>query len=290
LKEPFELEWLGGVAAKYFRRIRPGVDDFPWGTLPVGEYPPLLVERARLSWTEAAFNEYTTAYAFGELLLALLEAKAPVDLIGMAGDFVADEMLHVELTSRLAMELGGGAPHPVDFSGLSQRAAPGPALARAAELSVRICCVAEAFSLPMLAGCLKSAAHPLTRAVLERIVQDEAPHGRLGWLFLDWAAERLDDSERARLAAIALDMLRVLSPLWTRLTSRVSDGVTSEGFLVRHVNELGWMEASAYGARARASVQDDVVAPLARHGITLDERALSELLDPASRAPASNAQ
>ncbi len=278
MREPFELEWMGGVAAKYFRRIRPGVDDFPWGTLPRDDYPPTLVDRARVSWTEAAFNEYTTAYAFGELLLAMLEAKAPVDLVGMAGDFIADEMLHVELTSRLAMELGGGSPHRIDFGGLSQRAAAGPALQRASELAVRICCVAEAFSLPMLAGCLKTAGHPLTRAVLERIVADEAPHGRLGWLYMEWASDKLDDAVRARLSVVAMDTLRHLSPYWQRLTSRASEGITTEGFLVRQVNELGWMEASAYGERARRAVRQEVVEPLARFGVELDAAAVDSLL------------
>ncbi len=278
MKEPFELEWLGGVAAKYFRRIRPGVDDFPWGTLKSADYPPILVDRARISWTEAAYNEYTTAYAFAELLTAMLEAKAPVDLVAMAGDFVADEMLHVELTSRLAMELGGGSPHEIDFGGLSQRPAPGPAFARASELVVRICCAAEAFSLPMLAGCLKTAGHPLTRAVLERIVADEAPHGRVGWLYLDWAADRFDAAERARLARVAEQTILDLSPHWRRLTSRVSDGVTSEGFLLKHVNELGWMEASAYGERARRAVREEIEEPLARYGIELDKAMLDAVL------------
>ena len=50
---------------------------------------------------------------------------------------------------------------------------------RLAELVVRVCCVGEAFSLPMLAGAKLRAACPLTRAVLETIVEDEAAHGRL---------------------------------------------------------------------------------------------------------------
>ncbi len=278
MKEPFELDWLGGVSAKYFRKIRPGIDDFPWGTLRREDYPPLLLDRARISWTEAAYNEYTTAYAFSELILAMLEAKAPVDLVAMTGDFVADEMLHVELTSRLAMELGGGSPHRIDFGGLSQRPSPGPAFQRASELVVRICCVAEAFSLPMLAGCLKTAAHPLTQAVLERIVADEAPHGRVGWLYLDWANERFDDAERERLANVAVQTVRDLSPHWRRLTSRVSDGITSEGFLLRQVNELGWMEASAYGERARRAVREEILEPLARFGIEPDRAQIDALL------------
>src|SRR5688572_10240564 len=115
MKEPFDLEWLGGVAERHFRIVRPGVEEMPWGTFDLSRYPPQLLDRARISWTEAAYNEYCTASAFAEMLGALLAARAPVDLIGMASDFMADEILHVELTSRLAMELGGGAPYVIDF-------------------------------------------------------------------------------------------------------------------------------------------------------------------------------
>src|SRR5262249_17464725 len=152
----------------------------------------------------------------------MLAAKAPIDLVGMASDFIADEILHVELTSRIAMELDGGAPIEVDFETLGP-APPSHAtpLQRASDLAIRLCCVSEAFSLPMLAGVMRSAAHPLTHAVLEVIVRDEAPHGRLGWLYLDWVAERMDDAERKRLAAAALETLRTLSPVWQRLRSSV---------------------------------------------------------------------
>ena len=159
-KSLFELEWMGGPAERHFRKIRPDVESMPWGTLDVRELPPLLVERARVSWTEACYNEYCTAAAFADLLGALLSARAPIDIIGMASDFVADEVLHVELTSRIAMELGGGAhltsvdsrpPHV-------RRRRPGlDPIQRANELVVKTCCVGEAFSVPMLAGCLRSA-------------------------------------------------------------------------------------------------------------------------------------
>jgi len=41
-------------------------------------------------------------------LRALIEARAPLDLIGVASRFPLDEMVHVELCARMAMELGGG--------------------------------------------------------------------------------------------------------------------------------------------------------------------------------------
>jgi len=278
-REPFVLHWLGGPTERHFRAIRPGVEDMPWGTLRASDYPPVLVDMARISWTEAAYNEYCTAAAFAEMLRALLEARAPVDLIGMASDFVADEILHVELTSRLAMELGGGAPYHIDFAHLAQIPSPSlTPLQRASELVVRICCVGEAFSVPMLAGSMKTAAHPLTRAVLERIVQDEAPHGRLGWHYLEWIGEDLDEAERARLAGVALEMLRAFSPLWQRLRSKVVGGVTTEGYRIEHVHQLGWMESSAYGTRARQAVREDVLAPLARFGIDVPVDEVDALL------------
>lgn len=281
MKAPFELEWLGGPAERHFRQLRPGVEELPWGSLgeQIAKYPPLLVDRARVSWTEAAFNEYCTAAAFADLLRALLEARAPVDLIGMASDFVADEMLHVELTARVAMELGGGAPYEIDFERLSPPLSPRlDALQRANEAIVRLCCVGEAFSVPMLAGCMKTAAHPLTRSVLERIVRDEAPHGRLGWLYLDWVDDLVDDTERERLADVALQSLRLFEPFWKRLQSRVQNGITSEGFLLSHVHELGWMESTAYAAAARQAVLADIIEPLAKRNILLPQSTVAELL------------
>ena len=270
MREPFDLEWMGGVAERSFRRVRPGVEEMPWGTLDTSSMPPLLIDRARVAWTEAAYNEYCTAAAFAELLGALLAAKAPLDLIGMASDFVADEILHVELTSRVAMELGGGAPYEVDFTHLTLEETAGlDPLARANELVVRTCCVGEAFSVPMLATAMKSADHPLTRAVLERIVQDEAPHGRFGWLYLEWADDMMDAAERARLAVVAADTLRLFAPFWTRLSSTVKEGVTSEGFRVADVRALGFALSEEYVERARRAVRDEVLAPLARFGITV---------------------
>lgn len=279
MREAFDLEWMGGVSEKYFRRVRPGVDELPWGTLDISRYPVELVDRARISWTEAAYNEYCTAVAFSEMLGALLAAKAPIDLIGMASDFMADEVLHVELTSRIAMELGGGAPYEVDFSELGIRPSLELSpLQRANELVVHVCCVGEAFSLPMLASAYGSALHPLTKQVLQRIVHDEAPHGRFGFLYLDWVSEQLDAAERARLGAIAVTTVEQFSPLWRRLTSRVHDGITTEGYQLEHVRELGWTESSLYAARARRAIEEEVVAPLAKYGIELPADRLATLL------------
>jgi hypothetical protein len=273
MKRAFELEWLGGAAERRFRKRRPGIDDLPWNTLDPRDHPPHLVERARAAWTESTFNEYCTAAAFAEVLSAMLAAGAPIDLVGMAGDFVADEMAHVELNARMAMALGGAAPAIVDFDGLVARPHPShSAFARANELVVRTCCVGESLSVPLLTGTMRATNHPLTRAVLERIVRDEAPHARLGWLWLEWASERMDDDERARLAEVALDALRGFSPCWRVRAAPIEEETRA------HVNALGWMEANAYADAARRAVRDEIATPLARFDIDLDARTLDDLL------------
>ncbi len=60
----------------------------------------------------------------------------------------------------------------------------------------------------------------------------------------------MSDAERARLGAIATREIEKLSPIWTLRTSTVKDGVTTEGYRLSDVHELGWMESQhARGGR-----------------------------------------
>jgi hypothetical protein len=257
----FEIEWLGGPAERWFRHVRPGVEQMPWGTLDPAAYDPDLVAHARRAWTVSAAQEYGAAMSFATVLHAMLRAGAPADLIGMAGGFVADEMVHVELNARIAGELGGGVPIDVDRDRLVPVPADGTALQICNELIVRVCCVGETFSLPVLAGTMAVSTHPLVRAVLARIVRDEAPHGRLGWLYLDWVSDRIDAAERERLAEVAIDALSGLSYLWTA----VSDAPPPPD-----IHALGWMERTAYARAARKAVRQRVLQPLRKRGIRID--------------------
>lgn len=248
----FELDWMGGPAAAHFRRLRPDTEGLPWESLDARAFPAALVERARLSWTEGAVGEYTSAAAFAALLRDLLEARAPLDLIGMASAFVADEIFHVELNARMAMRLGGAAPFLVDFEALvpAVDAAADP-FARAVERAVRLSCAGEALSAPLLAGTAAVASHPLTRAVLARIARDEPAHARLGYLVLEWAAPRLDDALRARLVAAAAEVAIDYAPTWRVLPESSDCG----DFARADVHALGWMEPRRYRATARRALR-----------------------------------
>src|SRR6185436_9717825 len=129
---------------------------------------------ARKAWTGAAYQEHRTGVACCATLRALMECRAPLDLIAMASRFPLDELVHVELCARMAMELGGGTEIVHDPDGMvadtDESLRP---LMRAADLVVRFFCVGEALSIPLLRGTWHAARHPLPRAILGRIVRDE---------------------------------------------------------------------------------------------------------------------
>jgi hypothetical protein len=254
--EVFELELLGGGWERRYRKMRPEVEQMPWGTLDTSGHPRELVVAARRSWTSAAFQEHRTGAACAETLRCLIETRAPLDLVALACRFPLDEMVHVELCARMAMELGGGTEIIHDPDRMIVHADPAlDPLMRAADLVVRFFCVGEALSIPMLRGTWQAATHPLPKAVLGRIVRDEAAHGSFGWAFLDWANEELDDDDRAHLARSADQTIGAIHLTWDEIRRRPKGPEDA-------VHALGWMETDAYLDLARRSLQTKVLDPL----------------------------
>lgn len=262
----FELSMLGGPVERRFRRMRPEVEAMPWDSLDPGLYSEDILEAARQAWTSAAYQEYRTGAACAGTVKRMIEAQAPVDLIAFATRFALDEMVHVELAARMAMALGGGAPLHFDPDTMmidaDQSLSP---FLRAAELVVRNFCVGESVSIPLLRGTWHATPHPLAKAILGRIVKDEAAHGTFGYTYLDWALPDLDESDRAHLGRAAdLAMDSVVST-WEQLRRRLAPE-SAEG------NPLGWMGTGPYLALAYRSLESKVRAPLRARGIPLAER------------------
>lgn len=259
----FELHWQGGAAERRFRKLRPGAPSLPWHALTAADHQPALVARARLAWTQGAFNEHCTAAAMAALLQVLLAANAPIDLVGMAGDFIADEMNHVELNARMAMVLGGAPLCEVDFSSQVPQVKPAPPLMRACELALRVCCVAETFSAPILAATAKAATHPLTRAVLEQLARDEPHHAMLGWLVLQWGLPQLSQDERQRLADAADEEIRLL---WSEQAQYYGDADGTEPSDAE-VCALGWLPAEQHAELTRQVLHHDIAKRLRSIGV-----------------------
>jgi hypothetical protein len=99
--------------------------------------------------------------------------RAPLDLVATASRFVLDELAHVEICARLAMELGGAAPlwhdpRKVIHEG-NARLSP---LLEAADLVVRNYCVEESIA----------ASHAFARAFrTSRCAPNKDPVPSPGW-------------------------------------------------------------------------------------------------------------
>ncbi|MEQ1568991.1 MAG: hypothetical protein ABMA64_25355 [Myxococcota bacterium] len=264
--ELFELELVGGAVERRYRQMRPEVEEMPWGTLlpTVGALSPAAREAARGAWTRAAFQEHRTGAACAATLRSLIEARAPLDLIAVASRFPLDEMVHVELCSRVAVEYGGGAAiEYLPDELVADLGAGEPPLLRAAHQVVAYFCVGEALSIPLLHGTWKACAHPLTRAVLKRIVTDEADHGTFGWAFLDWVDPLLDDADRAALAHTAARAVAGVRANWAAISRRPRGEEP-------HTADLGWMNSEAYLELARVSLERHVIEPLLARRIAIE--------------------
>jgi hypothetical protein len=268
--ELFELEILGGSTERRFRKLRPEVEAMPWGSMGTAGAQEEELVAARAAWTSAAYQEHRTGVACAITLRALIEARAPVDLIAVASRFPLDEMVHVELCARMAMELGGGTEiiHDPNAMVLDVDASLSP-LMRAAECAVRFFCVGEAISIPLLRATWHVSRHPLPRAVMGRIVKDEAAHGLFGFTFLDWALPRLSEDDLATLGRSADLAIRFLYGQWAE-TRKNRRAPQHDG------DVLGWMKTDDYLALAERAMQQQVIAPLEARGIPIAAQ-LSEL-------------
>lgn len=266
--ELFELELLGGATERRYRKMRPEVEQMPWGTLDLSRASEADRIVARRAWTGAAYQEHRTAVACAATLRAMLEAQAPVDLIAVASRFPLDEMVHVELCARMAEECGGGTEIRYTPDAVVLDASPeAQPLLRLAELAVRFFCVGEAISIPLLRATWHHARHPLPKAVMGRIVKDEAAHGVFGFTVLDWAQDRLTDADREHLGRMADLAIDFLENQWVDLAQRPR-ATPHDG------DVLGWMQTDAYLQTAKTALERDVMAPLRRRNIPLRARTL----------------
>lgn len=263
MTEVFELEMLGDVFERRYRKMRPEVAKMPWGTVDLSSVtkPARLVARA--TWTRAAYQEYRTAVACCAALRAMLEARAPLDLIALATRFPLDEMVHTELCSRMAMECGGGTEVRFDPDHvINEPDSNAPPLLRASKLVVRTFCVGEALSVPLLRGAWRASKHPLARAVLARIVKDEAAHGVFGYVFLDWALPNLDSQGMAQIGRAADESIAGIRREWAEIARRPSPPAFD-------ADALGWMRTDDYLALAERSLTTKVLQPLRARGVPI---------------------
>lgn len=262
--ERFELSLYGEGVERRYRKMRPEVEAMPWGSFDVARLSPSALAAARTAWTGATFQEHRTGVACAMTLRAMMEARVPLDLIALSTRFPLDETVHTELCARMTMELGGAIDLRHDPQKMLVDAPLDlPPLLRAADLIVRFFCVGETMSLPILRGAWRACEQPLPRAILGRIVRDEAAHGQVGFMFFDWAIDHLDERAREHVGVAADQVIGALIRRWQESRASRPDDHDASG------DTLGWTRSDACFAIAERALEEKVRRPLRDYGIPI---------------------
>ncbi len=143
-------------------------------------------ERVRQEWRARIAAEYTSAAITQQLVLWLIQAGAPPDLIDAGLAIVGDELVHSRMSHEVYVAAGGTEPPAIDRDQLG--------IARGSDVleldilraAVRVFCLGETVAVPLFKHLREPCTEPVARAALDRILRDEVQHRDFGWDLLDW--------------------------------------------------------------------------------------------------------
>jgi hypothetical protein len=143
-------------------------------------------DRVRFEWRARIAAEYTSAAITQHLVLWLIQAGAPPDLIEAGLAIVADELAHSQLSHDVYVAAGGTEPPAIVREQLGL-----PRTSETLELdilraAVRVFCLGETVAVPLFAHLRERCTEPTAKDALDRILRDEVRHRDFGWDLLDW--------------------------------------------------------------------------------------------------------
>jgi hypothetical protein len=173
------------------------------------DYPAAALEFALAAWTLKAEEEYRSAAVFAEIVAALLDGGAPLDLLAALGHVVEDELAHSALCLDLVTAFGAPAPK-ASMDRVRQRVSAdgntSPSM-KGLKLLLFEGAIGETISARLFHAGWAVSREPCTRAALRVILRDEARHARLCWHASTELVRGLGNPERTRLQDDLADFL-----------------------------------------------------------------------------------
>ena len=163
-------------------------------------------ERVRAEWRARIAAEYTSAAVTQNLVLWLIQAGAPPDLIDAGLVIVGDELVHSRMSHEVYVAAGGALPPALDRDQLGLVRSAAPLEHDLLRVAVRVFCLGETVAVPLFKHLRERCTEGLARAALDRILRDEVRHRDFGWDLLDWLCA-LDPGVPARVAPLLPAML-----------------------------------------------------------------------------------
>ena len=187
--------------------------------------------RVREEWRARIAAEYTSAAITQHLVLWLIQAGAPPDLIDAGLVIVADELVHSRLSHEVYVQAGGTEPPAIVREQLGLTRTSDRLEVDILRIAVRVFCLGETVAVPLFKHLRERCTEPLARDALDRILRDEVRHRDFGWDLLDWLLSTpLADEIPALLAASLPPMLAQLEQTYGSGNTAVAtdDGTLSD--------------------------------------------------------------
>lgn len=150
-----------------------------------GEALPTLA-RVQAEWRARIAAEYTSAAVTQNLVLWLIQAGAPPELIDDGLAIVADELVHSRMSHEVYAAAGGTEPPAIDQHQLGLPRTSESLIADILLVAVRTFCLGETVAVPLFSHLRAPCTEPVAKAALDRILRDEVRHRDFGWELLDW--------------------------------------------------------------------------------------------------------
>lgn len=218
-------------------------------------------------WRRRIEAEYQSAALTQQVVLWLIQAGSPPDLIRDGLRIVDDELTHSELSAGVALAAGGDNDPPnVDVGRVLQLFSTGSVANCLTVAIVRIFCIGETVAVPLFKMLRENATVTTARKALDRILRDEARHRQFGWDVLDWLLS-VGGTEVIQIAdgCVAGSLRDVLAAYaW-------EGDLGGPGLGNLSVDAMAWGLAppSAYAGAVAAALQHDVAPRLAARGVTV---------------------
>ena len=186
--------------------------------------------RVREEWRARIAAEYTSAAITQHLVLWLIQAGAPPDLIDAGLAIVADELAHSRLSHEVYVAAGGDRPPALDREQLGLARVHDRLEHDILRVAVRVFCLGETVAVPLFRHLREPCTQPAAKAALDRILRDEVRHRDFGWDLLDWLLT-IDDDVPVRVANALPGMLADLERSYGTGNEAVAtdDGAITDG-------------------------------------------------------------
>ena len=226
-----------------------------------------VTHRVREEWRARIAAEYTSAAITQQVVLWLIQAGAPPDLIEAGLAIVADELVHSRLSHEVYALAGGSEMPAIHRDQLG--------LARTSDIieldilrsAVRVFCLGETVAVPLFKHLRERCTEPAARAALDRILRDEVRHRDFGWDLLDWLCE----------SAIGDQVPQLVSQLLPAMFSELEHSygtdnptvATDDGEMTDAERAWGLAPPREYAAILRQTIEKDYRPRFAARSIAL---------------------